>query len=426
MQVLERELPLVAPSELPLGSVRIPGSKSLAARALVLAAMAPGESRLGGLPNGEDTAHLKQALACLGVPGRQEGEAWCLQGGLLPRAEAPVEVGASGTALRFLLPWIALRAAAPVDLVGDPRLFERPLGPLLEALKSLGAEFELQTGGLRVRPATAPPMGLDLEVEATTSSQFLTGLALVAAGLPKGGRLRWKGAPASLSYLDLTRQTLARFGCASQLGTTGWQVEGGELRGSTFTIPGDWSGAAAFLCAAAVLSRVVRVGPLDPDDLQGDRALLSILAQAGSHHHWEGDALCFQGQLRQGFQAELGNCPDLAPVLAATAALAPGPSIFSGLETLPLKECDRLEASRDLVQWLGGEARVEGSSRLFIQPGVAAKARTPFNPRNDHRMAFAAAVGALRRGGRLLNPGCVGKTFPDFWSAWSILLGQEP
>lgn len=426
MTVLERDLPFAAPSELPLGDVCIPGSKSMAARALVLAAMTPGESRLRGLPNGEDTQHLKQALARLGLPGKQVGDAWCLEGGGRPMAEGPVAVGASGTALRFLLPWLALQATGTVHLVGDPRLFERPLGPLLEALKQLGAGFELMSGGLQVRPCPAPPEHFDLLVEASTSSQFLTGLALAAAGLPGGGSLRWEQAPASLSYLTLTRQALERFGCSNHLEPEGWQVPGGCLRGGTFTIPGDWSGAAAFLCAATVLGRSVRVGPLNPEDLQGDRQLLDILAQAGGQHTWDGDTLCFQGRLEGGFEADLENCPDLAPVMAATAALAPGPSTFKGLETLPLKECDRLDASRELVQWLGGSTQVEGTSRLFIQPGCGTPDREPFDPRNDHRMAFAAAVGALQRGGRLLNPDCVGKTFPDFWSAWSALLGQTP
>jgi 3-phosphoshikimate 1-carboxyvinyltransferase len=113
-------------------------------------------------------------------------------------------------------------------------------------------------------------------------------------------------------------------------------------------------------------------------------------------------------------------------VLAAAAALAPGPSVLTGLQTLPLKECDRLDASADLVRWLGGRAEVEGDHTLRIWPGGEPGARAPFDPRNDHRMAFAAAVGGLRFGGEVMDPHCVAKTFPDFWQAWDRMLGREP
>jgi len=129
--------------------------------------------------------------------------------------------------------------------------------------------------------------------------------------------------------------------------------------------------------------------------------------------------------LTRGIQADLTLCPDLAPVLAATAALAPGDSVLSGLATLPLKECDRLDASGELVRWLGGQAQIIESNALAIRPGSAPGSRSPFSPRNDHRMAFAAAVGALQRGGHLLDPGCVAKTFPTFWEVWDAMLDGQ-
>ena len=124
-----------------------------------------------------------------------------------------------------------------------------------------------------------------------------------------------------------------------------------------------------------------------------------------------------------GLHANLELCPDLGPVLAATAALAPGPSVLTGLQTLSLKECDRLDASAELVRWLGGTAKIIGDHTLEITPGPCPAGRPPFDPRNDHRMAFAASVGALRCGGELLNPGCVAKTLPTFWEDWNTMLG---
>ncbi len=154
--------------------------------------------------------------------------------------------------------------------------------------------------------------------------------------------------------------------------------------------------------------------------------MVAILEAAGCAVQWQGASLTLAGPLRRGLEADLESCPDLGPVLAAVAALAPGPSVLTGLQTLPLKECDRLDASAELVRWLGGHAEVEGDHTLRVRPGADPGPRAPFDPRNDHRMAFAAAVGGLRRGGEVQHPECVAKTFPDFWRAWDRMLGRLP
>lgn len=418
------DLPLNVPDPgVPLGRVVLPGSKSATNRALVLAAQAPGVSHLEGGLEAEDTQVMRQALRGLGCDLEERGPVWSLRGGGRPRSEAPLWLGASGTSLRFLLPWLALQASMPVAITGEARLFERPLAPLVEALAPLGVRWEAMAAGGRLHPAGTPPSRIDVAVQAGASSQFLTGLALAAAGLPDGGRLRWAGEPASPSYLRLTEEALLRFGCESWRGVDHWEIPGGRLRPADWALPADWSGAAAFLCAAALTGRPLRLEGLDPDDSQGDRILVDLLAAAGCRCVWDGPVLEVSGALQRGIEADLRACPDLAPVLAATAALAPGPSRLAGLETLPLKECDRLEACVDLVQWLGGQAMVDGARVLRILPGPSPDPdRPPFDPRRDHRMAFAAAVGALRHGGRLADPGCVAKTFPDFWEAWTRLL----
>lgn len=430
------------PPGAPLHTVPLPGSKSATNRALLLAALAPGVSMLRNGLDAEDTRWMRGALLDLGT-GIEEGpEAWRVTGGQRPRARRPLWLGASGTTLRFLLPWLALQAEGPVPLTGADRLFERPLEPMLAPLRKLGAKWEPAIGGGLLHPCPAPPERLDAVVDASLSSQFLTGLALAAAALPGGGRLSWD-AVASPSYLGLTSQWLRRFGVMDHLEPArdptphlregapaaftvhAWDIPGGGLRPVDLELPADWSGAAALLCAAAVTGRAVELGPLDPEDGQGDRALPRILAAAGCGYTWvPGPHLRLWGPLTQGLQADLTDCPDLGPVLAATAALAPGPSLLTGLHTLPLKECDRLDASAELVRWLGGVAEIEGGHSLRITPatGEPDVAREPFSPRADHRMAFAAAVGGLRRGGRLRDPHCVAKTFPDFWGAWHALL----
>jgi len=403
--------------------VEVPGSKSVTNRALLLAALAPGPSALRGGLEAEDTRWMRQGLLGLGIPIREEAGAWHINGGLRPRAEAPLWLGASGTTLRFLLPWLALAAEGPVRLEGEPRLFERPLDPLLAPLLALGAQWSPDATGAWLRPAPTPPRHLVLRVDARLSSQFLTGLALAAAALPEPSRLTWADV-ASPSYLALTTQWLRRFGCAAELQPDQWLIPGGALGPVHLNLPGDWSGAAAFLAAAAATGRTLRLGPLDPDDEQGDRAMVAILQAAGCGVRWTGpQVLEVSGPLRRGLDADLTDCPDLGPVLAALAALAPGPSELRGLHTLPHKECDRLDASAELVHWLGGQADVVGDHTLRIRPGLPSPDRRPFDPRNDHRMAFAAAVGGLRRGGVLLHPECVAKTFPQFWDVWQGMLG---
>ncbi len=372
---------------------------------------------------------MRECLWTLGLPVVEVNDAWSISGGFAPNAAAPIYVGASGTTLRFLLPWLALSAKVPVRINGDPRLFERPLGPLLAPLLALGAKWKFEGNGAWLHPVPETPEQLDVMIDGSLSSQFITGLTLAAAGLRQGGNLSWNKAVASRSYLEITRHWLARFGCDSELLESSWHIPGNQLNAVEVVLPGDWSGAAAFLAAAAVTGRSISVGPLDSDDPQGDRALEGILLEAGCTSHWHGKRLWLSGPLRRGIQADLTLCPDLGPVLAAVCALAPEPSKLTGLQTLPHKECDRLDASAELVRWLGGEADIIGDHTLEICPAIASRLllpREPFDPRNDHRMAFAAAVGALRCGGELKDPACVAKTFPGFWEVWKEMLRGTP
>lgn len=422
-------LPRLGP-DTPLSPTRPPGSKSVANRVLLLAAMAPGTSRIHNIPECEDTDAMAGALRALGViiegPEVRPG----------PRVDgARLHVGASGTTLRFLVPWLATTAREPVEFEGAVRLFERPMAGLIDALEGIGVRWEPRRGGGRLIPADPAPRSMDTWIDASASSQFVTGLALAMAAMPGGGRLRFADVP-SRSYLELTARWIRAFGVevvegraqSSLVGpeTEAWLIHGSTLRPTEVTIPGDWSGAAALLAAGAVGSRTATVGPLDLADPQGDRAILGILEAAGADVQVDGDTVRVTGPLRRGLDADLELCPDLGPVLVGLATSAPGPSVFRGLRTLRLKECDRIDASAELVRWCGGRAEVEGDEVLRVFPGVPSGERPPFNPRADHRMAFAAAVAGLRHGGTVLDPGCVAKTFPRFWEVWGEMVGERP
>ncbi len=399
----------------PLGVTRAPGSKSCTNRALVLAAMADGTSTLHDPLDAHDTRVMAGALDTLGVPVVCGARAWTVRGGSRPRARGPVDVGASGTTLRFLLPWLARNADGPVDLRGAVRLFERPLAGLLDALAGTGARLERRGPG-RALLIPGDRATTDFEVDARASSQFVTGLALSVAGAG-GGTVRFRGAP-SASYLDLTRAWLDRFGCAVSVQPGAWLI-GGPPRASDVVIPGDWSGAAAFLVAGAVTGRDAEVVGLDPHDQQGDRAIATILADVGVRVTVDAAAVRASGSLRSGFDHDLSACPDLAPVLVAAAALAPTRSVLRGLGTLRDKECDRFAASMALVRWVGGRASALDGETLRVWPTSSRRARGVFSSRDDHRMAFAAAVVGLVCGGHLGGAHAVTKTFPAFWSAWA-------
>jgi 3-phosphoshikimate 1-carboxyvinyltransferase len=326
-------------------------------------------------------------------------------------------VGSAGTALRFLLPLAALHCPGPVRFVGSEGLFGRPLAPLVNALEKIGAAWQWENGGGLLIPPKRRPGYVELEIDGGLSSQFVSGAALAIGGLPDGGAIRIFNGRVSVGYLSLTRLWLERFGCDAVLGDGFFEIPGGGLKPVSAQMPGDWGAAAVFFCGAAVLGGGVVVYPLDVFDGQPDAAILPILKNVGCAWHFDGGRCYFKGSLDDGIRADLIGCPDLAPVLAATAAFAPGASELWGLDTLRDKECDRLECVVELVGWLGGRAEVvsETAIRISPRPADAPGPSSPFDPRGDHRMAFAAAIGGMRLGGGLLDPGCAGKSFPKIF-----------
>jgi 3-phosphoshikimate 1-carboxyvinyltransferase len=232
---------------------------------------------------------------------------------------------------------------------------------------------------------------------------------------------------ASRGYLALTRSALEAFGCPARLSGGSFVVPGGVLRPADVEVPGDWSAAAPFFCAAAVLGARVEAFPLDPSDGQADRSVLDILGGCGSSWSFRGGACVFDGRLERDLDADLSDCPDLAPALAAAAAAAPGPSCLRGLGALPHKESDRLEGIARLVAWAGGRAEELPGPALAIRPRPrpaaalnASGALNAFDPKGDHRMAFAAAICSLLTGGEVLDRACVAKSFPTFWEEWRV------
>jgi len=411
-----------SPSSAPI--IELPSSKSILNRILTLASLVNGKSTIYNynlLHHAEDVHTMQNALSSLNTNFAFHHGDLQITGTTSHIALAPIHAASAGTVLRFLLPLVALHCANPVEFSGSKRLFERPLTPLLNVLNTLGAVWQPKSnGGLLLPPKTAPK-NIDLKIDSSLSSQFISGMAMAIAGLPNGGILRWTPPLVSQEYLLLTNQWLRRFKRETCISSNSLEIPNGSLEPISLHLPGDWGAAAVFFCAAAIMDRKVELFPLNPNDGQPDAAILSILESVGSTWCFEGDHCHFEGHLNSGIKADLINCPDLAPVLAATATFAPDVSDLRGLKTLPHKESDRLRGAIDLVKWLGGQAIEMPDYTLKIYPENSTALPVldePFDPKDDHRMVFAAALGTLRNGGTILNPNCVSKSFPNFWEAW--------
>lgn len=396
--------------------MRVPGSKSLTNRALVAAALLPGESRLGHPLDADDTRTLARCLTLLGARVVAGPGDWRVSGPLRPPAgEVLLDVGPAGTPARFLL---ALCAALPGSYVldGSERMRERPMGPLVEALRSLGARIEPlgRDGFLPLRIRGKSLRGGRVPIRGGVSSQFVSAL-LLASPLFEGGLEPTVSGPlASAAYVTLTRQVVEAF----EAGPSAWDV------------PGDDS-AACFPIAGAVVSRGrVTIEGLDPRSAQPDAVFRSWAARAGGRLSWEGRDLVVDASasLRPlPVAADVDPAPDAALPLAAMLAFARGTSRISGVARLSDKESDRLAAALDLLASAGARAVIEAGAReaLAIDGEGGVPRAAAFRAHDDHRVAMAAAVLALGlpAGSTIDTPDVVRKSYPRFFEDWASLAG---
>ncbi len=408
-------------------AVQVPSSKSLTNRALVAAAVAGGGRVLQPL-DCEDTRLLAQALAAAGWPISWQEDVGIEIGSHQPEGErVAVHLGNSGTGARLLL---GLLAATPGRylLDGTPRLRERPMAPLLAGLESLGAEVEGNDGCLPVRIDGRRLPGGRVELRPGASSQFVSALLLAAPLMAQDLELELVGPLPSRPYLDLTEDVLRGFGATLSHDDDGrsWRVAAGGLTPCTYTVEGDWSAAAFFLAAAAVAGGSVEVRPLRRDSRQGDRAICEVLENAGMElvTTSDGRGVRATGPARSALTANLLDTPDMFPALAAMAACRPYRSRLEGLENLRHKESDRLSVMVDNLQRLGAQLQVDSGSFQVIEPvRVGGADAIRVTAAADHRIAMAMAVTALHAGRlELDDPGCVQKSFPDFWAVWDRML----
>jgi 3-phosphoshikimate 1-carboxyvinyltransferase len=403
--------------------VSLPGSKSITARALILAALADGPSRLVRPLRARDTDLMAAGLRALGVGIEDDGADQLVTPAPLA-GPAEVDAGLAGTVLRFLPPVAAL-ADGPVLVDGDPRLRERPNAGLLAALRALGVRVD--DGGRGRAPFTVHGTGRvrggAVEVDASESSQIVSGLLLPAARFAEGIDLRLTGGVPSMPHVEMTVTTLREHGVEVAATDRGWRVSPGPIAALDRVVEPDLSNAAPFLAAALVTRGRVTVRDWPDGTTQPGAHLDRLLSAMGADVTRTSAGLQVTGTgAIHPLVADLGEVGELTPVLAALCALAEGTSRLTGIGHLRGHETDRLQALDEVLTAVG--ARVDQlPDGLVIEPGPRRPAE--LDSYADHRMVMAAAVlGLAIEGVRVADPGAVTKTLPDFVERWSGLLGE--
>ena len=412
--------------------VVIPGSKSVTNRALILAAQADSPSILRRPLVSRDSELMVAGLRALGVGIEEknlttngiEELQWIITPAPL-RGGVKIDVGNAGTVMRFLPPLAAL-ATGDVAFDGDPRSYERPLGPVIKALEELGISIEHDgrySLPLKLHGTGKIPGGA-LTIDASASSQFLSALLLVAPSFENGIVATHKGGQLpSMPHIEMTVDMLRSFGAQVSVDTSAqsWSVKAGKLHGQELVIEPDLSNAAPFLSLAMVCGGSVTIADWPKTTTQPGNQLRSIFTQMGAKVSMDERGLTLSGTgVIHGIDIDLHDVGELTPSIAAVAALADSPSHLRGIAHLRLHETDRLAALTREINALGGNV-VEEESALHITP--APLRGGVFHTYDDHRLATAGAVlGLVVPGIEVENIATTRKTLPDFPGLWSSLL----
>ncbi|MCE3550230.1 3-phosphoshikimate 1-carboxyvinyltransferase [Pseudonocardia sp. RS11V-5] len=404
------------------GTVSVPGSKSVTNRALLLSGLAQGRSVVHGVPATRDSALMCGALRSLGVGVRVDGETVTIDGGTLVGGGA-VDCGLAGTVMRFVPPAAALADGAVV-FDGDPHARERPMGTVLDALRALGAVIDGDRLPFVLHGAGGLPGGA-VTIDASASSQFVSGLLLSGARFDKGVTVHHDGKPVpSLPHIDMTVAMLREAGVAvddAEVNT--WRVEPGPIAAREWAVEPDLSNASVFLAAAAVTGGEVTVAGWPAGSTQPGAEILEVLARMGATVAASDAGMTVSGPDRlRGVDVDLREASELTPTVAALAALADGPSVIRGVAHIRGHETDRLAALRTELGALGG-AVTETEDGLEIRPARLTATERPWGAYADHRMATAGAIlGLVVRGIRIDDVTCTDKTIPDFPGRWASLV----
>jgi 3-phosphoshikimate 1-carboxyvinyltransferase len=403
-------------------ALRLPGSKSMTARALVLAAHSRGSSTLRAPLRARDTELMAAGLRAMGCHvSTVDDNLWLLRSRPL-QGPAKVDVGLAGTVLRFLPP-VAGLAEGSVAFDGEPGARHRPMAPLIGALRSLGARIETDNGLPFTVHGAGRIAGGPVTIDASASSQLVSGLLLSATGFERGVVVRHVGSPVPRPHLDLTVHMLRAAGAGVDDSRPDvWSVEPGPLKGRAWDIEPDLASAAPFLAAAVVTGGTVTVLGWPAATSQPARRLLELLRRMGAEAALTSRGLVVRGSgAVHGISADLTGLVDVTAVLAAVAAVADSPSHLYGLGHLRGQEApDRLARLAEGLAAQGADVTHEPDGlRIRPRPLRGATLRT----HGDRRLAHAGAVLGLAVAGVTLDDvACTAKTLPDFPRLWSTMV----
>jgi 3-phosphoshikimate 1-carboxyvinyltransferase len=398
--------------------ITVPGSKSYTHRALILSSLADGESVLINALRCEDTERTAEALKKFGVPVSWESDQIRVlgRGGKFEASEDRIDVGNSGASMRFLTALAALKKGMTL-LDGSERMRKRPIGELLNGLGELGVKAYSKKGD-GCPPVIVESQGLKggtARIKGEESSQFLSGLLMMAPYARKDVNIEVTGSLASKPYVDITRDVMSAFGV---------EIKNREYRSffikagqrylpQKYRIEGDASNASYFFSAAAVCRGRVRVENINPVTIQGDIGFLDILERMGCRVTRGNDWIEVQGGELHGIEMDMNEMPDLVPTLAVTSAFAQRKTVIKNIGHLRFKESDRLHALAVELSKMGIRI-IEGEDRLEMEGGKPHGAE--IETYDDHRMAMSFAVAGLAVPGvKIKGERCVNKSFPEFW-----------
>jgi 3-phosphoshikimate 1-carboxyvinyltransferase len=410
------------------GVIPAPPSKSYTARALLLAAMAEGETRVVNALDSDDSRYMLEAIRTIGY----EVSGTLAKGVVIgPRThmsanEMEIFIGNAGTAMRFLTGFLAFTPGRYL-LKGEERMHQRPIGDLADVLASIGVEVEYAGAAgyppLRIRGKKMRG-GWEVAISGETSSQFVSSLMMGGATLP-GGIVVDVSSLASQPYVDITRDVLTRFGATVIQQGGRVSVRAARLECAEYRVEGDFSSASYWFAAAAATGGTITVSGLNRQTAQGDARFLDILSAMGCRTAWQEDRVTVYGpaELRGG-TFDCNDTPDIVPTLAAIAPLAGAPVEITNVANLRVKESDRIATVASELRKLDAtvEERADG---LVVHPGWS-DAPATIDTHNDHRIAMAFAIAGLARGNVTIeNEQVVSKSYPRFWRTLDELVAAS-
>jgi 3-phosphoshikimate 1-carboxyvinyltransferase len=396
------------------GSVRAPPSKSYTHRAIVLAALSHGDSRITGpLLSGDTLATLK-GMEQFGAITRKDGGDLVVRGGKLRAPSGPIDCANSGTTLR-LLSGIASLLKSDVVLTGDESLRGRPMKPLLAALNEMGVKATTaKNDGLPPITVRGPNHGRWAHIKGDVSSQFISSLLISSALKDLDTEIVITTPLMSRPYVEITRDMMALHGVTSTETKNGYRVLGGQrYRPRDYAIPGDYSSASFPMVAGALTGRATVTG-LDPCDRQGDRAVLEVLRRFGASVSVNGDAVTVEKGALRGASIDVRDMPDSFPILAVLATQASGTTELTNAKHLRFKESDRIATTTSFLRLMGADIE-EREDGCVVRGPTRLKGRS-IDPSDDHRILMAATVaGLVADGATTVSDGdCYGISYPGF------------